>query len=192
MTLLIVLGAVFSIAVIALLVYGIVTHRDRNDALGMQNILVWKRDWPPLTLIVDTDLVDVEEKILEAVKAGARVWNDAALLELFVGADNIRREGHVIPIMPAPMDTDEHEHAIAYTRYTLDADGAMQSAAVYLMPGWESFDKDIFHRAITHELGHCLGLAHDGIRDSVMYSAAVPEKFVVTKKDAAYLESIYG
>jgi len=142
-------------------------------------------------LIVDTDFLAHEQRILDAVKEGARYWNMKSGLRLFAGPEDVPADGHVIPIMPAPMDTDEHDHAVAYTRYSLDRDGAIARAAVYLMPGWENNSDAILGRAVCHELGHCLGLAHDGIKNSVMYSAAVPERYEITDKDAEFLQSVY-
>jgi len=190
----IVLGAVFGAVVLVLLIYGIATDKKRKDALdmlGLPNIRSWKVTWPPLMLIVDTDLLAGEQRILDAVKEGARYWNMKSGLQLFAGPQDVPADGHVIPIMPAPLDFDEHEHAVAYTRYALDGEGALARAAIYLMPGWESYSDSILGRAFCHELGHCLGLAHDGIRNSVMYSAAVPDQYVITEKDAEFLRSVY-
>ena len=188
----IVAGVVFGLVVVALLVYGVVTHRTREiegDASTLTK-LKFKPDWAPLTLIIDNDLLELESHIMGAVKEAARWWEKETGRRYFVPPGELELQGHVVPIMEAP-DDNYHEDALAYVDPSINHDGYLTSAAVYLLPAWRGQTMKSLTQAFKHELGHCLGLAHDEDVRSIMYDKVGGRSQFVSPADMATLLELY-
>lgn len=174
--------------------YGVLTHKKRfehEDELGLKEVRRFDRSWVPLTIVVDPELNKHMDTISDAACEAAEFWNVRTGLRLFFPPGEVVREGGVIPLLSAPIDGSDHEDVIAYTRLQLTKNGAIRSAAIYVVPGW-ILTKAILKRALAHEFGHCLGLAHDGVRGSVMHGTALEGAYLVTEKDAEFLRQTYG
>lgn len=170
----------------------LVMTRRRREPTALPEVKTFRKDWPPLTLVVDTEFeVDDMLQLEQSLKAAACFWNSACS-RLFSSPGELLADGHTIPVMQAPSwELDRHPDAVAYTHLSLDSDGALTGAAVYIMPRWKD-RPEVLHRALAHELGHCLGLEHDEENGgSVMYHKAIDAPFEVTVKDKTFLNSVY-
>ena len=191
----IVLAIVFSIVVLGLLVYGIVTHEQRRqgEEKGFLDKLKLRPDWPPLTLIVASDFSQLEERLIRIVKEAAKWWEEQTGVRYFVPPGELNANGHVIPIMPAPLDSlHDPDHSLAYVQPMVDKEGFLSSAAVYLQPAWDYQDDEVLVIAMRHELGHCLGLAHDEYEESIMFRTAKKRQTFVSEPDKKRLVETYS
>lgn len=190
---------VVSILVVGLLIYGIATHKlfrylkgQLEDEVGMLGELKFTSDWVPLTLIVDTSISALEDHIIDAVKEAAAWWQDETSRRYFVPPGEIAVGGHVIPILEAPEDTErDKDRVLAYVELRVDQKGYLASAAVYLMPSWRGQTHATLVQAFKHELGHCLGLAHDGDVRSIMWHKVGERSQFVSPNDVSLLEELY-
>jgi predicted Zn-dependent protease len=73
----------------------------------------------------------------------------------------------------------------------VDKDGFLSSAAVYLQPAWDYKDDAVLAVAMRHELGHCLGLAHDEYEESIMFKVASDRQTHVSEHDKKLLRETY-
>lgn len=175
-------------------IYSVLTskrRRDEADKLGLPSIRLFERSWVPITLVPSVELQEYEEEILSVVRRAAHCWNEKTKLSLFVDLGELAQLGSVVPILRAP-ENSEHQNALAYTRLVVDRRGALESAALYLTSKGLAADKASLERAMKHELGHCLGLDHDDIPESVMYGVALSRSCRITEKDIEFLQEIYG
>jgi hypothetical protein len=194
-TVLIIVGVVFGAAVLALLIYGIVTHKTRaleGDA-GTLDELKFAPDWVPLTLIIDTELSELEDHVIGAVKIAAAWWEEETGRRYFVPPGELELQGHVVPILEAPEGAEEEhsENAVAYVDPRINHDGFLASAAVYLLPSWRGRTTEQLAQIFKHELGHCLGLAHDEDARSIMYGTLGSRGQFVSPNDMATLLELY-
>lgn len=171
--------------------YGVLVQTKKNEKLGMPQITRWKKEWVPLTLILSDDFLQDEiAKLHEAIKAAARFWNRETGVKLFAAPGDVGA-GAVIPVMPQPITETGHEEAVAYAALTFDKSGALHAAVVY-MSNWEHLPTLELNRAMKHELGHCLGLAHDENEFSVMFGKVSQRVYCVSNPDKEFLKEVYG
>jgi len=170
--------------------YGVLVQSKKNEKLGMDSITRWKKEWVPLTLVIDESFLEDESaKLLSAIKAAARFWNREVGIKLFAPPGDVGT-GSVIPVMPQPITEEDHENAVAYASLTCKR-GALPAAVVY-MSNWENLPSLSLDRAMKHELGHCLGLAHDENTYSVMYGSLTSRVYCVSNADKEFLKEVYG
>ena len=149
--------------------YGILVDHKKREKLGMSQITRWSKKWVPLTLVISEDFtIEQSAKILSSVQAAIEFWNRETGLTLFSPPGEVGT-GAVVPVMPQPLMDESHEDAVAYAALTI-RDSELHSATIYTV-NWENLPSLNLDRALEHELGHCLGLAHDEIEFSVMYGA---------------------
>jgi hypothetical protein len=182
-----------SILAIGAIVYGVVRARRASEALGMAQIRKWKKGWVPITLLIDSGDFHQDEvpKLIDAVKSAARFWNEQTGIKLFASPAEVGT-GATIPVMRHdPLTMDPHENAVAYASLAVNLNGTLTRAAVYMV-NWENLPSIELARAMKHELGHCLGLAHDENDLSVMYGQNSRSIYCVSPADKAFLREVYG
>jgi len=179
-----------TVAAVAGIAYGVL-RKKKPEATGMDIITRWDKDWVPISMIISSDFSEEEfAKLDAAIKAAASFWNrESGVPGLFAELSR----GALVPIMrhdPLTMD-EPSEHACAYASITVDQTGSLRRAVIYMVD-WEHLDSLSLARVLKHELGHCLGLAHDEIEYSVMYGKAIKRLYCVSPADKAFLQEVYG
>lgn len=186
-----------SVVALAAVIFGAaVVVEEAYKKLGLTQIKKWKKGWVPITLVVDEDDFPPEEvaRLLGAVRKAARFWNEQTGVTLFCPPEEVGT-GAVVPVMrhnPLTMDEKEREDAVAYASLTVNRMTGSLSRAVVYMREWENLHSTTLARAMKHELGHCLGLAHDDIEFSVMYGKVSQRVYCVSPADKAFLQEVYG
>jgi len=179
--------------VLSAVLFGILRARYRAEALGMEMIKLWRKSWVPVTILIDEENFLGEEvpRLREAVKSAARFWNEQTGLKLFAPAGELGY-GAVVPLMRHnPLTMESHDNAVAYASLTLGPEGALARAVIY-MDEWENLPSSTLARALKHELGHCLGLAHDENELSVMYGKVSQRIYCVSPADKKFLLETYS
>lgn len=177
---------------VSALVYGLVRIK-KAEALGMTMIQRWRESWVPITILIDEEifLPDEVPRLREAVRSAARFWNQQTGIKLFAAPDEVGY-GAVVPVMRHnPLTMETHESAVAYASLTLGPEKTLARAVIYMVD-WENLPSTMLARALKHEFGHCLGLAHDEVEFSVMYGKASPHVYCVSPADKAFLQEVYG
>jgi len=172
-----------AIALVATLIaFGVLT-RDK----GVMTIAQWDPKRLPFTLIVEETLDGRRPQIREALRWAVSWWNKALDFEVFVPIGSVGL-GDTIPVMTM----DREGRALALTRHTTNDAGEILSAAVYVdLDLSAKVNRTELRRGLAHELGHLLGLAHDDVTDSVMYSKATGSEPILTEADRALLITMY-
>ena len=187
-------GLVFGVFVVALLIYGIVTHRTRpleGDA-GVFPHMKFPQDWPPLTIVLDPALEEMESYYMTALKEAAAWWEKETGRRYFVPPGELGRGGHIIPVLEDLDDTERAEGAVAYVDVRMDTKtGYLCSAPIYLLVSHRGLHPELMADIFKHELGHCLGLMHDKDPRSIMYHKAGGHGQFVSPKDVDLLEETY-
>lgn len=181
-----------SVAALGAVLFGVLRAKKAHDSLGLDQITKWRKDWVPITVLVDFDDFLPEEvaKLKDAVRAAAHFWNEQIGVKLFVSPMEIGT-GATIPVMRHdPLTMEEREGAAAYASLHLKG-GELVRAAVY-MADWENLPTLVLARTMKHELGHCLGLAHDEAELSVMYGKTSQRIYCVSPLDKEFLREVYG
>lgn len=190
---------IFGVLVLAGLIYGVVTHKKRvaeeeaANERGFLKDLKFRSSWPPLSLIVDGDLLIVEDRLMEAVTKAAAWWEEQTGKRYFVPPGELVDGGHVVVIMPSPVDDMTHDpnHTYAYVWPWITKDGYVASMSVRLLLGWEDASDEVMINAMKHELGHLLGLAHDEYIESIMFKTASARESFVSEHDKMLLKKTY-
>ena len=182
-----------SLVSLGAIIYGALRARKVGDALGMVQIKRWRKDWVPITILLDDEafLPDEIPKLHDAAKSAARFWNEQTGLKLFAAPTDVGL-GATVPVMRHdPLTMEEHENAVAYAALTVGSKGTLVRAVVYMV-NWENLPSLVLARAMKHEFGHCLGLAHDDIEYSVMYGKVSQRMYCVSPLDKEFLLEAYG
>jgi len=167
-------------------------HDAGSDVGFIPDLKLWKRTAAPFMVILNEDLYD-DPRIDRAFRKAISFWN-TAVPDLWTPLGDIGK-GTIIPVMPSHRLSNWSElttpQAFAYTRLTLN-EGHIWSAAIYIDISRLSSVSDLqLWRAIAHEMGHVSGLAHDTLRESVMYEKAIAEEPQVTRADLELLKGEY-
>jgi len=182
-----------SVAALGAVLFGVFRAKKAHDSLGLEQITKWRKDWVPITVLVDFDNFLPEEvaKLKDAVRAAAHFWNEQVGVKLFASSMEIGT-GATVPVMRHdPHTMEERKEAAAYAALHLNKKGELVRATVY-MADWENLPSLILARTMKHELGHCLGLAHDEAELSVMYGKTSDRIYCVSPLDKEFLREVYG
>jgi predicted Zn-dependent protease len=162
-----------------------------GDRSVLPNLEPWKPGSLPATVLIDDAFGQATlGRLEEAIRWAIQLWGDQVGPFLFVELGEVSR-GATIPVMPAVDRFNTQEWTIAYTEIR-HAGEEMVSAAIYInRTVIDDIDQPALRRAMAHELGHCLGLAHDDFPESIMYRRAASGGFAVTNADRELLCELY-
>lgn len=156
----------------------------RKDNIEMPGVGRWPKRKIPLSIRAAVPGTRIQRATTEAV----RLWQSAVgpgIVELYQEGSSV----NVVPVWEEPGDRPE-VLAFAHVKHS---DGVIHGAFIGIdldKARLESSDR--LRRAIAHEIGHCLGLAHDEIPGSIMYPKIVEAAPYVTRSDVDYLRETYG
>lgn len=184
---------VFGAIVVGLLVYGLVTR----DKCALPGITVFDRGRLPLHLLVDHSFgLRFRQALTEAVELlNGRL---GATWVVYPGATG--EGGSLVPVDPynGGAEDSKHRKAFAYAHLLVtEAGNAIAAAAVRVnTKRYDLNDLSIteLRNALAHELGHCLGLAHDDLADSIMHPNArvgMSMDATLTDNDVEFLRDAY-
>ena len=118
----------------------------------------------PIVLPMEVYSEDVEE---EVVLESVNIWNSRSVIDIFQVVNLVDDEclwNECMGLIIIDVNWPETDDALAdSTLWT--SNGEVVYCSIRTSPAW-SPDPII----LAHELGHCLGLAHDDFSDSIMYS----------------------
>lgn len=160
--------------------------------LGACNVKVYDKSWVPLRMVMSPTLIGYEDILLKAVREAESYWNEKSGLPLFTGSDKVSITGHSVLLAPAPYDIRNGARTVAYTCCKTDVRGALTGATIYLNSNWILCSHRELIQIMTHELGHCLGLRHDGTHGSVMYGNRLNGVYTITDASVKFLRQVYG
>lgn len=185
MAVLITIGSILAVVVAGAVGYFLAKRQADKGFLPQYR--TWRPHWVPLTILIDDELT---EEVLEALKKAIEFWNEQIGFRLFHDIEEEpKRVGFYMIVVP------KTDGKVATTKLTFDReDGMISSATVKVR-------QDVFaelnegenqqRNVMAHELGHCLGLAHDHIPISIMHPKLQAIAPYVTDPDTVLLRRVY-
>ena len=191
-------------------IYGIVTSAGDEGLLeGGGHKLKWKRTDFPICCTYDHDgdyersvyisqsyeraRQEINERVGAQLLGACHAWSVSkpmpehvfGAITLRVGAPSINIDGAGSVTTGSPFDA----HPGGSTDIHWDKrDGHIISAAIYIQPNLKEKYTD---RVWLHEVLHALGLAHDRLRSSVMYTSLSDRPSRLSIKDVELLQKVY-
>jgi predicted Zn-dependent protease len=165
---------IFLTVTVGLIVFGELTHEEP----GLERPEVsWPKDDFPLSVQATSHVPARTKEDRNAVKAAIKTTNDRLGFTAFKYDDDTDT-AHVQVTVGVPQDSSLKTHADFDGQTLKDAGGAFLLKAY---PGDKRWKECIvqtsntgtiglLHAVLQHELGHCLGLAHDDFESSIMHN----------------------
>lgn len=168
----VVVAAIF-VGAVGVLIAAVATHEEP----GFTNPHV---RWSSLPLYVSCATYGGGGEGCETVTAAVDVTNRRLGFEALVYHDGADRRSDIVVVMNAPVEVGRDAPGGDYRLSTRPAEGDGPSSARSVYDGCDvrvmavGGAGDLPLLTVQHELGHCLGLAHDDYARSIMYDQRRP------------------
>jgi hypothetical protein len=184
---LVALFIVLMIAAIVLLTVAIITHEEPGFIDGVPK---WDRIDFPLNVCAQTYAAPLSADHHSAVETVISWANDRLGFEVFGFADNHCR---VTVVIDAPIESGWRDRGGHSQIHHLDNRAQVCEVTIGGTAGGEGLTALVLY----HEMGHCLGLAHDDYKRSIMYPERtdLPTRVLppwISDSDRALLRTMYA
>lgn len=165
--------------------------QTKSSSVVLPGLVLWRDGSSPFTFIVDESFIT--PRVAAALSEAIAFWNQS-IPGLFVPLGEVG-EGVIVPVSPcwklARWEASGSCCTFGYTRLTT-RDAKIWSAAIYIdQSDIDELTNLELWRAMAHELGHVLGLAHDESKLSVMHPGLRNRVPMIAIDDAAFVRQRY-
>lgn len=156
----------------------------------------WDPNYIPISLVIDSSLIDRRPEVVQATTRAIRWWNTASAMKLFRPVGEVGHKGHwclILPFSPNTEWIEDSVQSIAYASLLMSDDGTIAQAIIYVNEELiQELGADCLFRAMAHEMGHLVGLDHDNDPKSVMYHTRQEGAFCLLEQDRERLINAYA
>ncbi len=164
--------------------------RSNPDSGTLPDLPPWANGSKPFMLIIAGDITTAE--LVRACERAMQFWGEHVPgMWLNYGNAGLGATVSLMSCDTLHPPLRDRCGGFGHTQFTIQENHIL-SAAIYVDATLIGKMTELqLWRAIAHELGHVVGLAHDDLRRSVMYHKALDQQPTVTAQDRNLLQGIY-